>query len=61
MNLQQLVASLLVGVVVGAIFSALRLPIPAPRALAGVLGITGIYLGYELVTHWDKIMALLPF
>ncbi|HVC34130.1 MAG TPA: XapX domain-containing protein [Chloroflexota bacterium] len=40
--------ALAVGVIVGLIFGRLNLPIPAPPALAGVLGIVGIYLGYRL-------------
>lgn len=40
--------ALAVGIVVGLIFSRLGLPIPAPPALAGVLGIIGIYVGYKL-------------
>ena len=45
-----LIKSLLTGLVVGALFTLLRLPIPAPGVLAGVIGIVGIYLGYILVT-----------
>mgnify|MGYP000235140901 CR=1 FL=1 len=58
------IVSLLVGMVVGGIFTALKLPIPAPNALSGVLGISGIYFGAKLV-EWmlqnsDKILSLLP-
>jgi XapX domain-containing protein len=35
----------LAGFVVGVLFSAIKLPIPAPPALAGVMGIVGVYLG----------------
>jgi XapX domain-containing protein len=44
------IKALAVGVVVGLIFSRLGLPIPAPPALAGVLGIVGIWLGYRIST-----------
>jgi XapX domain-containing protein len=44
------IKALAVGVVVGFIFSRLGLPIPAPPALAGVLGIVGIWLGYRIST-----------
>jgi len=40
--------SILTGVAVGAIFALLKLPIPAPTAFAGILGITGIFLGYVI-------------
>ncbi|WP_106588511.1 XapX domain-containing protein [Salsuginibacillus halophilus] len=36
------------GLFVGFIFALLRLPIPAPPALAGIMGIVGIFLGYRL-------------
>jgi XapX domain-containing protein len=39
--------ALLAGFIVGILFSAIKLPLPAPPALAGVIGIAGIYLGGE--------------
>jgi XapX domain-containing protein len=44
--------ALVTGLLTGAIFAVLNLPIPAPSALAGVLGIVGIFLGYVLVTYF---------
>jgi len=41
--------ALLTGLVAGAAFAFLNIPIPAPPELAGVLGIVGIFLGYKLV------------
>lgn len=41
------------GVLAGAFFRLLGVPIPAPPNLAGVLGIVGIYLGYKLVEYAD--------
>ena len=40
--------ALLAGFILGATFTLLKLPIPAPPTLAGVAGIIGIYLGYLL-------------
>lgn len=37
--------AILAGFIVGLIFAALKLPAPAPPAIAGILGILGIYLG----------------
>jgi XapX domain-containing protein len=34
---------------VGAVFSFFKLPIPAPPALPGVVGIIGIYLGFKVI------------
>ncbi|MFB6206200.1 MAG: XapX domain-containing protein [Haloglomus sp.] len=46
--------ALLTGLLTGALFSYLQVPIPAPPNVAGILGIVGIYLGYKLVeaTGW---------
>lgn len=40
--------SLITGFLVGFIFALFKLPIPAPPALAGISGIVGIYLGFQL-------------
>lgn len=37
--------ALLAGFAVGVIFTAIKLPLPAPPVLAGVVGILGVYLG----------------
>ena len=47
-----LVLSLLTGVLAGAVFRFLQIPIPAPPNLAGIMGIVGIYAGYKLVTYF---------
>lgn len=49
--MKELILSFVVGVVVGFIFVLLRLPVPAPPVLAGVLGIVGIYSGAVLATR----------
>ncbi|MFZ3589104.1 XapX domain-containing protein [Bacillus sp. DJP31] len=46
--MKEVILSLLTGTVVGFLFALLRLPIPAPPALAGVTGIVGVYLGFKL-------------
>ena len=50
-----IILSLITGFLVGVIFKILRLPIPAPNALAGVMGIFGIFLGASLVEYILKI------
>ena len=37
--------ALFAGLLVGVIFSLLKLPLPAPPVLTGIAGIVGIYLG----------------
>jgi XapX domain-containing protein len=51
MDVFEYVKPLLTGLLVGIIFAALKLPIPAPSAFAGIVGIFGIYLGFVL---WQK-------
>lgn len=36
------------GLVVGALFQALKLPVPVPTAFAGIMGIVAMYLGMLL-------------
>lgn len=43
--------ALLTGTIVGVLFQALRLPLPAPQMIAGVVGIFGIWLGAWLVNR----------
>ena len=44
-TMAELFLAILAGFLVGMIFSAIKLPLPAPPVLAGILGIVGIYLG----------------
>jgi len=49
--MMEIIKSFLVGGVLGAIFTLLKLPLPAPPVLAGVVGIVGIYVGYLVVNY----------
>ncbi|ACL70556.1 XapX domain-containing protein [Halothermothrix orenii] len=49
--MKEVLLSLLSGMIVGALFSFVKLPIPAPPNLAGVAGIIGIFLGFTLVKN----------
>ncbi len=47
--------ALLAGFIVGVFFSAIKLPVPAPPEIAGVIGIAGIFLGgetWKMVAGW---------
>lgn len=43
--MMEAILAVLTGFIVGVIFKLLKLPLPAPPVLSGVLGIVGIYLG----------------
>ncbi|OCL25675.1 XapX domain-containing protein [Orenia metallireducens] len=47
--MNQMLMATISGLIVGALFGFLNLPIPAPPNLAGVLGIIGIYIGFILI------------
>ena len=44
----------LTGLLTGALFAYLEIPIPAPPSIAGILGIVGIYAGFKLV-EWSGL------
>lgn len=54
MDIAASLLALLVGLSVGALFSYLRIPVPAPLELPGVVAIFGIYLGYRLI-EWSGV------
>ncbi|MDV5172302.1 DUF1427 family protein [Photobacterium rosenbergii] len=43
--MSEVLLALVAGFIVGVLFSALKLPIPAPPVLSGVMGIFGVYAG----------------
>lgn len=51
MTAQLTILALLTGLLAGALFRFVHVPIPAPPELPGVMGIVGIYLGYKLIEH----------
>jgi XapX domain-containing protein len=50
--MKEVLLSLLVGSVTGAAFALLKLPVPAPANLAGVMGILGLFIGYMIVQYF---------
>lgn len=59
MSTQITVLALLTGLVTGALFRFLNIPIPAPPELPGIMGIVGIYVGYRVVEYFDVGIDLL--
>lgn len=49
--------ALLLGTMVGAIFGAFKLNVPAPSTLAGIMGVVGLWLGWisvgKLLEWWN--------
>ncbi|MWV39479.1 DUF1427 family protein [Natrialba sp. INN-245] len=52
MSTQITILALLTGLMTGALFRFLNIPIPAPPELPGVMGIIGIYVGYKIIDHF---------
>jgi len=46
--MKQIILSIIAGAALGFAFRAVKLPLPAPSVLAGVVGIAGVYLGGQL-------------
>jgi len=49
MDTTTVLLALLAGVAAGALFAYLRIPVPAPPTLPGIMGIVGLFLGYRIV------------
>ena len=47
--MQQLLISLAVGLAIGVIFRLLKLPVPVPHGLGGLIGLVGMFIGSEVV------------
>ena len=47
--MKEMLMTTTVGAITGAIFSAFKLPIPAPPVFAGLMGIVGLWIGYAMV------------
>ncbi len=47
--MKELLLSLGAGLIIGILFKVLKLPLPAPPVLSGILGIVGIYAGGRIM------------
>lgn len=50
--MKEIVFSILTGFGCGVVFAAFKLPVPAPPVFAGVAGIIGLWLGYDVITRF---------
>jgi len=55
--IKELILAFITGFIVGAVFKIFKLPIPAPGAFAGIIGILGIFLGATLIDHIIKLFV----
>ncbi|GAB6159061.1 DUF1427 family protein [Desulfotomaculum varum] len=49
--MKEILLSTVSGFAVGVLFAKLKLPVPAPPSLAGIMGIVGMFLGYVLASR----------
>ncbi len=50
--MQELLLATFAGLIVGLIFAFLKLPLPAPPVLSGIMGIVGVYAGGVLYQQY---------
>lgn len=49
--MKEILLSIITGFGCGVIFAAFKLPVPAPPVFAGVAGIIGLWLGYDIIAR----------
>lgn len=54
--MKEIFLALVAGLLVGILFKFLKLPIPAPPVLTGVIGIFGVYFGGILADWIGKLI-----
>jgi len=54
--MKEIFFSLITGMAVGALFTILKFPIPAPPTAAGIAGVVGVFLGLVLITAISKLL-----
>lgn len=47
--MKDIILSLITGAICGIVFALLKLPVPAPPVISGLMGIFGLWLGYKLI------------
>lgn len=49
--MRELLVSLAVGFVIGCVFKVVKLPVPVPHGLGGLLGLFGMFAGSEFIAY----------
>lgn len=52
--MKEVILATFAGILVGILFKFLKLPLPAPPVLPGVMGIVGVYLGGVIIDYIFK-------
>ncbi|KHE71637.1 XapX domain protein [Halobacillus sp. BBL2006] len=47
--MKEAMLAMLAGIIIGVVFKLIKLPLPAPPVLAGVLGVVGVYVGGKII------------
>lgn len=55
-KLLTIIIALFVGILIGIIFKSLKLPVPVPHDVAGVVGLVGMFLGSAIA---DAVLKLI--
>ena len=55
MDYYSILRSLILGLVVGLLFTWFNLPIPAPDNLSAIFGIIGIFSGMVAIRYWKSL------
>ena len=50
-KMKDIVLSTLTGSACGIVFALLKLPVPAPPVISGLMGIVGLWAGYTLISN----------
>lgn len=53
----EIILAAAVGLMTGFIFSFFKLPIPAPSALPGIIGIVGVFVGAKLFEWASRFLS----
>lgn len=58
--MRELILALVGGIGVGVLFGAIKVPIPGPASLSGVLGAIGLYTGMQLFILISDLIKWAP-
>ncbi len=55
--MKEIIVSLAVGLCIGAFLKLLKLPVPVPHAVGGLVGLIGMFIGCNAVEYICKAVA----